>query len=319
MTPATSLPSAAAEWFAARRRPQDASFEEHFSRWLAADARNADEYALCELTWELSAPAAEGLLADVRARPWYRQRAVTGAAAAIIVAALATAAFWAMPAKPLALQTAAGEQRTIALADGTRLTMNTRSSIEVRLSRSKRAVRILDGEVFFAVARDPSRPFFVETTLGTARAIGTRFNVLAGTERVEVATEEGKVWVTTASGGAAGVMATAGVRATLVPGSANPVLDTADLARIENWRARRLEFNDVPLDAALKEFSRYTRNPYRSATREIGQIPVSAVLNIGDENALRVTLKAAFGLDVVDRNEEWLVIAPVAELPQSHR
>jgi transmembrane sensor len=318
MTPATALPTTAAEWFAARRRPQDASFEEHFTRWLAENPRNPDEYALCQLTWDLSAAAAEGLHAEDRGRPWYRPRAITAGAAAVFIAALAMAVFWAISPKPVTFQTAAGEQRTIALADGTQLTMNTRSGIEVRLGRSKRVVRVLDGEVFFAVAKDPSRPFIVETNLAIARAVGTHFNVLAGAERVEVATEEGNVWVTTTSDRAAGVMATAGVRATLVRGSASPVLDKADLTRIENWRARRLEFDNVPLDAALQEFSRYTRLPYRAATREIGQIPVSAVLNVGDESALRVTLKAAFGLDVVERNGEWLVNASMDEPPHAH-
>ena len=220
-----------------------------------------------------------------------------GAAAAAFVGLVALAAFWAMPPAPMTLYTGPGEQRTIALADGTQLTMNTRSNIEVRMSRSKREVRIFDGEVFFAVAKDPSRPFLVETALGTARAVGTRFNVLADSAHVEVATEEGKVWVATSSDASTGVMATAGLRATLVRGGSGPVLDKADLSRVENWRARRLEFDNVPLDAALKEFSRYTDIPIRPATQEIGQIPVSAVLKVGDMNALRATLKGSVWIE----------------------
>jgi len=309
MRSAAPFPTTAAEWFAARRRPQDSSFEARFSQWLAENPRNVEEYALCELTWSLSATAAEGLQSEMHARPWYRNRAVAGAAAAAFVVMVALAAFWAMPPAPMTLYTGPGEQRTIALADGTQLTMNTRSNIEVRMSRSKREVRIFDGEVFFAVAKDPSRPFLVETALGTARAVGTRFNVLADSAHVEVATEEGKVWVSTSSDASAGVMATAGLRATLLRGGSGPVLDKADLSRVENWRARRLEFDNVPLDTALKEFSRYTDIPIRPATQEIGQIPVSAVLKVGDMNALRATLKGAFGLTVIANAKEWLVVA----------
>ena len=299
----------AAEWFAARRRPQNAGFEAQFSQWLQETPRNAEEYALCELAWGLSASAAEGLHGEMRARPWYRKPAVAAAAAAVLAGVVALAAYWTMTPAPLVLRTGPGEQRTIALADGTQLTINTRSNIEVRMNRSRREVHIIEGEVFFAVAKDPSRPFLVETGLGIARAVGTRFNVLVDPAHVEVATEEGSVWVTAASDGSTGVMASAGLRATLVQGHPSPVLDKADLARVENWRARRLEFDDVPLEAALREFSRYTDLPIRAATREIGHIPVSAVLNVGDVNALRATLKGAFGLNVVENGAGWLVVA----------
>ncbi len=299
----------AAEWFAARRRPQDTSFEAQFSEWLQDNPRNAEEYALCEVAWKLSATAAEGLPSGMGARPWYGSRAVAAMTAAALAGLVVLGVFWALPPAPMALHTGPGEQRTIALADGTQLTMNTRSNIEVRMSRSKRAVRIIDGEAFFAVAKDPTRPFLVETRLGIARAVGTRFNVLADPVHVEVATEEGNVWVTMSGDTSAGVMASAGLRATLTQGVSRPVLDKADLARVENWRARRLEFDNVPLDAALKEFSRYTDLPIRTATREIGQIPVSAVLNVGDMNALRATLKGAFGLRLVANGAEWLVVA----------
>jgi transmembrane sensor len=299
----------AAEWFAARRRPQDADFEARFAGWLAENPRNAEEYVLCELTWSLSATAADSLRAEVPPRPWYRNRVVAAAAAAVLVGVVALTAFWAMPPSAMTLHTGPGEQRTIALSDGTQLTMNTRSNIEVRLGRSKREVRVLDGEVFFAVAKDPSRPFLVETPLGIARAVGTRFNVLAESAHVEVATEEGRVWVTPTNDASAGVMASAGLRATLVRAGSAPVLDKADLSRIENWRARRLEFDDVPLDMALRECSRYLAVPIRPATPEIGRIRVSAVLTIGDIEALRSTLKGAFGLTLVAGRDEWLVSA----------
>jgi ferric-dicitrate binding protein FerR (iron transport regulator) len=98
MTSATLFPTTAAEWFAARRRPHDSSLETQFSQWLAENPRNADEYALCELTWELSAPAARGLQRDLRARPWYRNRTVAGTAVVVFVAMFALAAYWAMSA-----------------------------------------------------------------------------------------------------------------------------------------------------------------------------------------------------------------------------
>lgn len=306
-TIAPAAPRNAAEWFAARRRCNDADLEERFSRWITADPGNAEEYALCELTWELSATAAEGFNVNVYAGSGYRRRSAMGLAAAACLAFIAVAALWLWPPTALRWQTAPGEQRAIVLEDGSRITLNTRSALEARLGRSKRQLRLLSGEAFFDVTRDPQRPFVVETAFGTARAVGTRFNVLLDSQHVEVATEEGQVMVTAIGAEARGVLAPAGVRATILRGQSRAALDHADLSRIENWRAHRLEFNRVPLAAALREFSRYTAVPIRAATPEVGRIPVSAVLKAGDVVALRSTLSAAFGLRLVEGRGEWLV------------
>jgi transmembrane sensor len=199
-------------------------------------------------------------------------------------------------------------QRTVALEDGSRITLNTRSNLEVRMSHSRREIRLLAGEAFFEVAKDVSRPFLVTTALGEARAVGTRFNVLLEGDREEIATEEGKVLVRTSASKAAAVLASAGMEATLVHGQASPVLGHADLARIENWRASRLEFDRVPLDTALKEISRYTALPVRAPSLDVQRIRISAVLKTGDIQALKAMLKGAFGLDIVEGKGEWLVV-----------
>ncbi|WP_348240948.1 hypothetical protein, partial [Salmonella enterica] len=71
--------------------------------------------------------------------------------------------------------------------------------------------------------------FVVQTSLGTARAVGTRFNVLLDSQHVEVATEEGQVLVTAVGDHAAGVLASAGLRATIVRGDSHAELDHVDL------------------------------------------------------------------------------------------
>ncbi|MEJ1962703.1 MAG: FecR domain-containing protein [Gammaproteobacteria bacterium] len=210
--------------------------------------------------------------------------------------------------------TAPGEQRTFTLEDGSRIVVNTRSRLEVRMGRSKREVRLLEGEAFFEVARDPSRPFLVVTSLGVARAVGTRFNVLLDGGREEVVTEEGKVLVQAPDGSTAGVLAIAGTKATLVQGQSQPSLAPADLTRIENWRAHRLEFDRVPLEVALKEFSRYTTVPIRAASEDVAQTYISAVLKTGDVQALATTLQGAFGLSLVAGQNEWLVVEPARHL-----
>jgi transmembrane sensor len=304
-----TAPRTAAEWFAARQVRRDAEIERRFQRWIAADPRNADEYALCDLTWQLSADAVAGLEPEHPARYWRRRSVLAGLAVAASAAIVALALHFTKPPTTLRLTTLPGEQRIVMLDDGSQVTLNTRSTLDVRIDRREREIRMLGGEAFFVVAKDAARPFVVATPLGSARAVGTRFNVFLAGDRVEVSTEEGQVLVQTGDESGA-VLATQGTRVTLVKGAIQPTLDAADLARIENWRAQRLEFDRVPLTDALAEISRYTALPIRAGSAEIGRTEISAVLRIGDVDALRATLHGAFGLELEPIGNEWVVSEP---------
>src|SRR3546814_10959773 len=76
-----------------------------------------------------------------------------------------------------AFNTAVGERRDVALADGSVLRLNTASRVEVVLSKRARVVRLLRGEALFDVAHDPARPFYVEFAHSRLRAVGSALNV----------------------------------------------------------------------------------------------------------------------------------------------
>lgn len=93
-----------------------------------------------------------------------------------------------------------GEKTLFALHDGTRVKLNSGSTIrypEVFLKDSQRVV-YLEGEAFFKVAKDKSRPFIVKSGSVTTRVTGTEFNVRHSVEvgTVQVALREGEVVVT---------------------------------------------------------------------------------------------------------------------------
>jgi transmembrane sensor len=309
-------PKTAAQWFAARLHGLDSRRERRFQRWLAADPRHAEDYALCEITWEVSRGPA-----DLVPLPMVRtsRRSLMGAGALgvrqgalgamALAAALTGIAIWFLPIRTDTWTTAAGEQRTVVLRDGTRVTLNTRTQLTARLSGRARDVRLTEGEAFFEVSKDPARPFTVTTTLGSARALGTRFNVYLAAQGLEVTTEEGRVLVRNADAGP-GVTVDAGHRAELHMGQVRADLSTVDLHGTLSWMTQRLDVNDEPLDQVLRDMSRYTEWPVRADTPAIGALHVSAVLQTGDMEALRAMLNGAFGLDVEHRGNEWVVVDP---------
>lgn len=310
-------PRTAAQWFAARLGDTDAELDRRFHEWLLQDPAHGEEYALCEITWEVSHDAAKEM-PEPKLSPRARRAVLPRRAAAFALTAAAVAvAVWFWPPATLAYSTAAGEQRTVVLNDGSRVTLNTRTRIVVRFARREREVTLQEGEAFFEVSKDASRPFTVRTSLGSARAVGTRFNVYLADRYLSVITEEGKVLVEGVAAGNA-VLVAAGRHAELRAGMSRAVVEPADLNVALGWLTRRLEVDNAPLDQVLRDFSRYTNLPLRAGTPSIAALRVSAVLRTGDLDALRATLRGAFGLEVEQRGGELLVVDPRTGETESH-
>ncbi|HAE67074.1 MULTISPECIES: FecR family protein [Sphingobacterium] len=96
-----------------------------------------------------------------------------------------------------------GEPIQIILPDGSKIWLN--RGAEVRYSEAfsgKTREIFLDGEAFFQVKRDESKPFIVHAGSLTTRVLGTSFNVKAYSERsgAEVTVSSGKVLVSDSTG-----------------------------------------------------------------------------------------------------------------------
>ncbi len=105
-------------------------------------------------------------------------------------------------------RTRAGERRTLTLADGTRLLLNTATSVDIDFDAALRRVRLHDGEIMVTTARDAAnRPFIVETVEGVLRPVGTKFTVrrddattLHGEPATRIGVSEGAVDVSAKDG-----------------------------------------------------------------------------------------------------------------------
>src|SRR5262249_52423190 len=89
-------------------------------------------------------------------------------AASVLVLA---GAAWMLLDRAQHYDTAVGEQRSVALSDGSVVTLNAASSITVEMSRGRRTIRLLSGEALFQVAHDAVRPFDVLTADTAVRAV----------------------------------------------------------------------------------------------------------------------------------------------------
>jgi transmembrane sensor len=96
-----------------------------------------------------------------------------------------------------------GEQRSIRLSDGSTVTLNSRSKLRVRFTKTQRTVELMLGEALFHVAKNTARPFIVRADGTSVRAVGTQFDVNKGRESTIVTVVEGRVAVLADAPGAA--------------------------------------------------------------------------------------------------------------------
>ncbi|WP_451995361.1 FecR family protein [Azospirillum argentinense] len=91
--------------------------------------------------------------------------------------------------------TSTGQRRTLTLPDGSMVDMNGDTALALDYRDGERRVRILRGEAWFQVTRDPDHPFVVDGGAGAARVLGTQFSVRRENDRTTVTVGEGLVEV----------------------------------------------------------------------------------------------------------------------------
>lgn len=151
--------------------------------------------------------------------------------------------------------TATGEQRTVALADGSGMQLNTDTAVSVTLTKDRRRLIVHRGEAFFTVAPDATRPFEVTAGGGTIRALGTAFNVRTDDDRVTVTVTEHRVRIRTQGNHEA--EARAGEQLIYRSDGRIGQVASADVTRALAWQRHRLIFENQPLSEVLEELARY--------------------------------------------------------------
>jgi transmembrane sensor len=167
------------------------------------------------------------------------------------------------PATGASYSTAVGGLASVPMADGSKITLNTDSEVQLEISAHERRVKLVRGEAFFEVAKDPARPFVVHAEDKRVIAVGTRFAVRLKRDALQVAVTEGRVRVEQAA-----IVGRAEPIANLIAGNVaiaqrrvvriqeRPV---ADVEQSLGWRTGYVVLSKTLLADAVAEFNRYNR------------------------------------------------------------
>ncbi len=335
------IQEAASAWLARRDRGLTAAEQDAYLEWLRADPAHGQALKRQERVWSVldhleqwrpahSAAPNPDLLAPPRSRRPY-WLAAAGLALAAALAVLITVPRSAAPAA-IADRTPRreaivhpGPERRI-LEDGSLVELNRGARIEVTFTAAERRVKLVSGEAYFTVAKNPARPFIVEASGVAVRAIGTAFSVTLGRTDVAVLVTQGSVQVmdqsrtTDLAAGDGAVVLGAGQRAVVrliklrpankavtVPPAPPPQVQEVTPAEVEralSWQGMRLEFVEMPLVDVVASFNRYNHRKLRVDEPEIADLLIGGNFRADNVDAFVRLLDSGFGIHAEPNGDE---------------
>ena len=228
------------------------------------------------------------------------------------------------PGEPQSYVTAVGEQRSVVLEDGSRISMNTQTDISIRYSDHMRLVVLRKGEAVFDVSKDPLRPFRVLSNDTVAEAIGTSFNVYQKNDATIVTVVEGQVAVTGETAKVLSASTTAdisGIEHVALQAGAQVVVNKGgfiagrqkvDPHKVTSWTSRRLIFEGETLENVTREMNRYNKNKVLLADAALNDRKISGTFRIDDPETLLAFLSKVGSVNVepMKENSGWILYLP---------
>jgi len=296
-----AIEAEAASW-AARLDAAPGALHPGLDDWIGQDPRHAGALLRAQSILALFAPgeAVEELETAGGARSRWKDPALWGGAVAALAATVAAVFLLFSPAETY--QTQLGEVRSLALSDGSSVSIDANSRIEVAFDGDTRDVHLDSGRVLFRAEHDADRPFRVIVDDIVITDIGTAFQVTDDDRsgEVEVLVTEGAVRVDAPSGA---VELRAGQKAQFAKSAAGgsmvapQKMASADIDRALAWREGWLELNGETLDSALAEFNRHSALQLRVTDPALGREQLYGSFRMNDAEGFARAIAVSLGTE----------------------
>lgn len=252
---------------------------------------------------------------------------VAGIAAAALVAVVMYV-LWPRVHAPAVVEwplyvTAIGERKPLILSDGSKVLLNTDSRMQVEYTARERVVRLLQGEAYFEVAHNQTRPFLVYAGVNAVRAVGTAFSVHVQKRDVSVVVTEGTVELSSVPDALTPARLSTSnqhtVRLVAIQAGQGATIDEqveaietirpAEVTRKLSWREGVLSFSGEPLEQVVEEVSRYTPVSIVIADPKIRNVAIGGYFKAGETEAMFEALETSFGVRVTRVNDRLVYLA----------
>ncbi len=284
--------------------------QRRFNEWRAADPEHGRAWQRLEqLQSTLSGVPADTACAVLRELPDARRRQTLKLLGTLLLAG--GSGYLAQSQLPWReamadLRSGTGERLQRTLTDGSRLSLNSGSAVNILFSASERRIHLLEGEVLLNSGHDAAqRPLIVETAAGEIQALGTRFSVYQRTGGSQVELFEGEL--------------------ELRPRSASPLRLQAgqsrwfsatgfgELTRVDTntiaWHDGRLIAERMPLGQFLAELSRHRPGVLR-CDPAVANLSLTGVFPLADTDRVLAALQQSLPVKVHSLTRYWVTVSP---------
>lgn len=315
---AKDIQTRAADWLMERHEAGswNAHSQAELDAWLAQSPAHRVAYIKLETAWgrthrlaAMRAPAGE------ETQKTKKRQSISTAIKALAMLAFAgvfgaVAADYLLASHELMFATTTGGHKTVRLADGTQIELNTDTLVRATLGDT-RTVWLDRGEAYFQVKHDPARPFVVIAGDRRVTDLGTKFLARRDPDRLEVDVIQGRVrFETTVNDG------TKIRSALLLPG--NVAVATGQslfvtrqpeqaLANRLSWRRGVLIFDHTTMAAAVADFNRYNREKLIVADTSAARMKIDGTFPANDVELFARVARDILGLHIENRENEIVI------------
>lgn len=241
--------------------------------------------------------------------------------------------------------TRTGERLTVTLKDGSQLTLDTQTELEVAFTQAERVVHIARGQALFEVAKDHGRPFVVTAYNRRFVAVGTAFDVrldgaqinvtmIEGTVRVERATDarataDPTPVATPAATRSTGSNQKASIAHTESDPPANPTpvvtiltageqltvdnesedhVRPADPERVISWSRGRVIFENTRLADAVAEINRYSDTKIKLTDPALADLRLSGGFSTGRPTVFVEAITTYYPIQIAKADDHAIIL-----------
>lgn len=314
LAPSPQIRAEAAAWLARlHAEDRDSSDEVAFHAWLGASPEHVAAFEAVDRMW-----SDVGGLTDLRTRPDLRRIPVPAgrpglasrrallAGVGLLAVTGGSALFW-RSASAEVYETEVGEQKHVALDDGSQLFLDARTRIAVSFSETARVVDMQYGRANFRIVPDLKRPFIVEAAEHKIVATRCNFDVRCENGKVQVVLIHGEADVKPASDAdGQGERLKAGER--LVASNDVEKRDKPDMTHVLAWQTGYEMFDKENLAQVAEEMNRYSTVRLEVDPSAAG-LKVSGMYRVGDNSAFAQSLAKLLPIAVRQSDDALILTA----------